>query len=263
MGKKCDLCNGVAKMYCESDQASLCCDCDGKVHGANFLVAKHTRCLLCSSCQSLTPWKATGLRLGPTFTVCDSCVALKNGGGGGVSSDRSLLDNRGQEINSFDSEEDRIREDDGDGAESYDDDEDAEEDEDDEYSDDYEDEDEDEEEDEVDDEEAENQVVPWSAVAQPPPMMTSSSSDGGSVGLVTKRTRENSDLLYSDDEMGSSSAQESNYSRPLKRLSRDEPAFKSTAVVNSIVRLADESSSSPSSSSLIFGISKARRDLSR
>ncbi|KAF2616950.1 hypothetical protein F2Q68_00040437 [Brassica cretica] len=55
-------------MYCESDQASLCWNCDGKVHGANFLVAKHTRCLLCTSCQSLTPWKATGLRLGPTFS---------------------------------------------------------------------------------------------------------------------------------------------------------------------------------------------------
>jgi hypothetical protein len=223
MGKKCDLCNGVARMYCESDQASLCWDCDGKVHGANFLVAKHTRCLLCSACQSLTPWKATGLRLGPTFSVCESCVALKNAGGG--RGNRVLSENRGQEeVNSFESEEDRIREDHGDGddAESYDDDE--EEDEDEEYSDD---EDEDDDED-GDDEEAENQVVPWSAAAQVPPVMSSSSSDGGSGGSVTKRTRarENSDLLCSDDEIGSSSAQGSNYSRPLKR-----SAFKSTVVV--------------------------------
>ncbi|EFH45828.1 hypothetical protein ARALYDRAFT_913814 [Arabidopsis lyrata subsp. lyrata] len=191
MGKKCDLCSGVARMYCESDQASLCWDCDGKVHGANFLVAKHTRCLLCSACQSLTPWKASGLRLGPTFSVCDSCVALKNAGGGG---NRVSSESRGQEeVNSFESEEDRIREDDG------------------------------------GDGEAENQVVPWSAAAQPPPVMSSSSSDCGSGGSVTKRTRtrENSDLLCSDDEIGSSSsAQESNYSRPLKR-----SAFKSTVVV--------------------------------
>lgn len=195
MGKKCDLCSGVARMYCESDQASLCWDCDGKVHGANFLVAKHTRCLLCSACQSLTPWKASGLRLGPTFSVCDSCVALKNAGGGG---NRVSSESRGQEeVNSFESEEDRIREDDGgDGAESYDDDE--EDDEDEEYSDDEDDDDDDDVVD--DDEEAENQVVPWSAAAQPPPVMSSSSSDCGSGGSVTKRTRtrENSDLLCSD-----------------------------------------------------------------
>ncbi|KAF8051261.1 hypothetical protein N665_1756s0002 [Sinapis alba] len=214
MGKKCDLCDGVARMYCESDQASLCCHCDGKVHGANFLVAKHTRCLLCSACQSPTPWKATGLRLGPTFSVCDSCVALKTTGRDGVSStERILTESPGQEINGFDN-------DDVDGAESYDDDED--EDEDEEYSD----------EDENEDEEAENQVVPWAAAAKPLPVMSSSSS---SDGLVAKRKRD-----CSDEEIGCSSAQESNYSPPLKRPSRDEPAFESTAA-----------------------ISKTRRDLSR
>uniref|UniRef100_A0A1J3FUX0 B-box zinc finger protein 32 n=3 Tax=Noccaea caerulescens TaxID=107243 RepID=A0A1J3FUX0_NOCCA len=260
MGKKCDLCDGVARMYCESDQASLCWNCDGKVHGANFLVAKHTRCLLCSACQSLTPWKASGLRLGPTFSVCDSCVALKNAGGGGASTNRMLSENPGQEINGFDQEEDQLREDDG--AESYDDDED--EDEDEEYSNEDED-DEDEDEDEVDDEEAENQVVPWSAAAQLPPMMSESSSNGGGGDLVAKRTRDFSD----EDEIGCSSAQESNYSRPLKRPSRDVPAFKSTAVINSIVGLAEERTlngvvdSPPSSSSRFFAIAKTRIDLNR
>lgn len=76
--KKCELCDGVARMFCESDQASLCWDCDGKVHGANFLVAKHTRCLLCSVCQSPTPWEASGLRFGPTVSICESCLARKN-----------------------------------------------------------------------------------------------------------------------------------------------------------------------------------------
>ncbi|ESQ54544.1 hypothetical protein EUTSA_v10026046mg [Eutrema salsugineum] len=256
MGKKCDLCDGVARMYCESDQASLCWDCDGKVHGANFLVAKHTRCLLCSACQSPTPWKASGLRLGPTFSVCDSCVALKtaaagDGGGGGVSTDRILMENRGQEISGFDHEEDRLREYDGDGAESYDDDED--EDEDEEYSD----EDEDEDEDDVDDEEAENQVVPLAAAAQPPPAMSSSSSSGD---LAAKRTRD----CY-DDEIGYHSAQESDYSRPLKRPSRDELAFKSTAITRLEGGITSNAAvdSSPSSSSLIFAIAKMRRDLNR
>ena len=182
MGKKCDLCEGVARMYCESDQASLCWNCDAKVHGANFLVAKHTRCLLCSACQSPTPWKATGLRLGPTFSVCDSCVALKSaaGGGAGVGTDQS------QEVN--ESQLRRRDDDDGDSAESYDDGED--EDEDEEYS------DEDEEEDDADDEEAENQVVPWSAAAaaQLPPVMSSSSSNGGGGDLAAKRTRDYSDV---------------------------------------------------------------------
>ncbi|MQM19429.1 hypothetical protein Taro_052433 [Colocasia esculenta] len=55
-------------MYCESDQASLCWECDGKVHGANFLVARHMRSLLCRSCQAPTPWRASGSRLAPTLS---------------------------------------------------------------------------------------------------------------------------------------------------------------------------------------------------
>ncbi|KAJ4850629.1 hypothetical protein Tsubulata_020094 [Turnera subulata] len=72
--KKCELCMLPARTYCESDQASLCWDCDAKVHGANFLVARHSRCLLCHTCQSLTPWTASGSKLGHTVSVCDSCI---------------------------------------------------------------------------------------------------------------------------------------------------------------------------------------------
>ena len=75
--KSCELCKLVATTYCESDQASLCWDCDAKVHGANFLVARHVRCLLCHACQSLTPWRASGSKLGHTVSVCERCV---NGG---------------------------------------------------------------------------------------------------------------------------------------------------------------------------------------
>ncbi|XVF66931.1 hypothetical protein PTKIN_Ptkin10aG0079700 [Pterospermum kingtungense] len=75
--KSCELCKLAARTYCESDQASLCWDCDAKVHGANFLVERHVRCLLCHTCQSLTPWRAAGAKLGQTVSVCDSCV---NGG---------------------------------------------------------------------------------------------------------------------------------------------------------------------------------------
>ncbi|CAH8387520.1 unnamed protein product [Eruca vesicaria subsp. sativa] len=78
---KCELCDCVARMFCEPDQASLCWDCDAQVHGANFLVAKHARCLLCSTCQSPTPWKASGLPLCPTISICESCLARKNSNG--------------------------------------------------------------------------------------------------------------------------------------------------------------------------------------
>ncbi|ONK74667.1 uncharacterized protein A4U43_C03F8890 [Asparagus officinalis] len=72
--KACELCAGAARMYCESDEASLCFDCDAKVHGANFLVARHSRVLLCRNCQDPTPWKAAGAKLIQAVSVCDRCV---------------------------------------------------------------------------------------------------------------------------------------------------------------------------------------------
>lgn len=74
MTKKCELCNSPAQIYCSSDTASLCYTCDQTVHSANFLVAKHSRTLLCHKCQSQTPWTASGLHLGRTVTVCVNCV---------------------------------------------------------------------------------------------------------------------------------------------------------------------------------------------
>ncbi|KAK7312754.1 hypothetical protein VNO77_36855 [Canavalia gladiata] len=77
--KKCELCKVPARIFCESDQASLCWDCDDKVHGANFLVARHSRTLLCHSCLSPTPWKASGAKLGNAVSVCERCAAGNNG----------------------------------------------------------------------------------------------------------------------------------------------------------------------------------------
>ncbi|KAL2341976.1 hypothetical protein Fmac_009916 [Flemingia macrophylla] len=71
--KKCELCNNPAKLFCESDQASLCWECDAKVHSANFLVTKHPRFLLCHVCQSLTAWHGTGPKFVPTISVCNTC----------------------------------------------------------------------------------------------------------------------------------------------------------------------------------------------
>ncbi|KAI4299260.1 hypothetical protein L6164_032737 [Bauhinia variegata] len=76
--KKCELCSSPAKLFCESDQACLCWECDARVHGANFLVTKHSRTLLCHVCQSLTPWHGSGPRFVPTVSVCNHCIANKN-----------------------------------------------------------------------------------------------------------------------------------------------------------------------------------------
>ncbi|KAL3613739.1 hypothetical protein CASFOL_041813 [Castilleja foliolosa] len=84
--KGCELCSSPARMYCHSDQASLCWDCDQKVHAANFLVAKHSRTLLCHLCHSPTPWTASGLNLSHTISVCHGCEA--NRGGSATSSRR-------------------------------------------------------------------------------------------------------------------------------------------------------------------------------
>ncbi|KAL9296110.1 hypothetical protein ACSQ67_022006 [Phaseolus vulgaris] len=75
MEESCAMCEKRAVMLCESDQAKLCWECDDKVHGANFLVAKHSRVLLCRSCYSPTPWRASGTKLTPTVSFCQPCVA--------------------------------------------------------------------------------------------------------------------------------------------------------------------------------------------
>ncbi|CAL0303931.1 unnamed protein product [Lupinus luteus] len=93
MNKLCELCKVPARIFCESDQATLCWDCDAHVHAANFLVTRHSRTLLCHTCYSLTPWNASGARLGNTVSFCRNCSAEeqisdtggRNGGGMDVS----------------------------------------------------------------------------------------------------------------------------------------------------------------------------------
>ncbi|CAO2823751.1 unnamed protein product [Amaranthus hypochondriacus] len=72
--RKCELCSNLATIYCDSDEAILCYECDSKVHGANFLVAKHLRTLLCHVCQSPTLCSGSGPKFGPTFSVCPTCT---------------------------------------------------------------------------------------------------------------------------------------------------------------------------------------------
>ncbi|KAM1112643.1 hypothetical protein EV1_045122 [Malus domestica] len=177
--KNCELCRLPARIFCESDQAILCWDCDAKVHGANFLVSRHSRSLLCHGCQSPTPWKASGEKLGHTFSVCESCVLPD---GGRDDDDES----QGGNDEEFDSDNDEIDDDDDD--------------------------DDDDDEDVDFDEDGDNQVVPLSSTATPPPPTSSASSseqsatafnngDGGdsktATAVTLKRFRETASDLRS------------------------------------------------------------------
>lgn len=177
-------------MHCESDQASLCWSCDEKVHGANFLVAKHARTLLCHACQAPTPWTAAGPKLGPTVSVCESCRRISEekmeaGCRGGARGDTG-----GDGCSQCGGDEEAEDCGDNDVNEMLDDDAYGEEDE-------YEEEEEveDEEEEDEEEEDGENQVVPWSCDS-PPPAASSSTEDESTsrsiavagVGLFAKTT---------------------------------------------------------------------------
>ncbi|MBA0660915.1 hypothetical protein Goklo_012855 [Gossypium klotzschianum] len=267
--KKCELCGRLARMHCESDQANLCWDCDFKVHGANFLVAKHNRTLLCHVCQSPTPWLASGRNLGSAVSVCDSCVV--NGNNKCESSERE-------------SGEEEEGDYDNDAMEET------------------------EEEEEAEIEDAENQVVPWSGESSPVSMskpisslksLSSNEGDGGGGGNGNgdgdgdggsrlKRMRE-SLSSWSDDETGCSSSQvssrgssngEASSSMESSRLLKQpkiaeinqsarnqdhgETKSRSTAIISYLKRLQKHTiTNDDDASATITGICRLSRDQSR
>ncbi|KAL1537768.1 zinc finger protein CONSTANS-LIKE 4-like [Salvia divinorum] len=175
---RCELCSNPARMFCDSDQASLCWDCDEKVHAANFLVAKHSRTLLCHVCHSPTPWKAAGPKLGLTVSVCHAC-SRRSQSTGDRSRSSGESDSDGEDREYSTTESDDSSED----------------------GDDYEDEDE---EGDVD----ENQVVPWSASASDsPPAVSTSGGEGEeeNVSLSSSKRARDDPFPSSEDEDGCSS----------------------------------------------------------
>ncbi|KAJ1429219.1 B-box-type zinc finger [Sesbania bispinosa] len=71
--KACELCNQQAFLYCPSDAAYLCWNCDATVHGANFLVARHIRHRLCSKCNCFTGIHISGATICCLPSTCRSC----------------------------------------------------------------------------------------------------------------------------------------------------------------------------------------------
>ncbi|KAJ7555469.1 hypothetical protein O6H91_05G039700 [Diphasiastrum complanatum] len=89
MERKCELCPARAALYCAADEAYVCWECDSNVHGANFLVARHYRSVLCRQCSSPTVWRASGARFHPTTCLCTPCQSGNPGscGSGKISDD--------------------------------------------------------------------------------------------------------------------------------------------------------------------------------
>ncbi|KAG8386995.1 hypothetical protein BUALT_Bualt03G0206500 [Buddleja alternifolia] len=67
----CESCGVVrAMVYCKSDSARLCLQCDGSVHSANALSCRHLRSLICDRCSS----QAALVRcLDDNLSLCSAC----------------------------------------------------------------------------------------------------------------------------------------------------------------------------------------------
>lgn len=80
----CDFCGVVrALVYCKSDMAKLCLQCDGCVHSANALSKRHPRSLLCDKCNAQP---AIAWCMDDKMSLCQACDWNNGNGGGGCSS---------------------------------------------------------------------------------------------------------------------------------------------------------------------------------
>lgn len=91
MNRGCELCHGAAAVYCAADEAHICWTCDAKVHSANFLVARHTRVVLCGSCGIPTSWRVSGVEFTPLAGFCAECAQQESQG---ECNDGSVVDTR-------------------------------------------------------------------------------------------------------------------------------------------------------------------------
>ncbi|XP_059318133.1 zinc finger protein CONSTANS-LIKE 12-like isoform X1 [Lycium ferocissimum] len=77
MDPLCELCGVVrAVVYCKSDSARLCLQCDGYVHSANSLSRRHLRSLICDKCTSQP---AVVRCMDEAMCLCEGCDWNENG----------------------------------------------------------------------------------------------------------------------------------------------------------------------------------------
>ncbi|XP_044501462.1 putative zinc finger protein CONSTANS-LIKE 11 isoform X2 [Mangifera indica] len=73
----CEFCGVVrAVVYCKSDSARLCLQCDGCVHSANLLSRRHPRSLLCDKCNCQP---AVARCMDEKLSICQACDWNGNG----------------------------------------------------------------------------------------------------------------------------------------------------------------------------------------
>ncbi|XP_016488408.1 putative zinc finger protein CONSTANS-LIKE 11 isoform X1 [Nicotiana tabacum] len=77
MDPVCELCGVVRGLvYCKSDSARLCLQCDENVHSANCLSRRHSRSLICDKCSSQP---AVVRCMDEEMCLCESCDWNENG----------------------------------------------------------------------------------------------------------------------------------------------------------------------------------------
>ncbi len=70
---RCALCGEPAALHCERDDAFLCWPCDTSVHSHNSIVVRHTRSVLCSTCNAPTRFRTSGGSPSPFACLCTEC----------------------------------------------------------------------------------------------------------------------------------------------------------------------------------------------
>lgn len=88
--RNCELCNEEASLYCGSDSAFLCWNCDARVHEANFLVGRHIREVLCCNCKCFAGSQISGSVAPPATSTCRSCSPENPSDGGDSLSSSSM-----------------------------------------------------------------------------------------------------------------------------------------------------------------------------
>lgn len=84
----CEFCWVVrAAVYCKSDSARLCLNCDNCVHSANHLSRRHNRSLICDKCNSQPANVRCVLH---KMSLCQNCDCNGNGCSGLVHSRQTL-----------------------------------------------------------------------------------------------------------------------------------------------------------------------------
>jgi hypothetical protein len=96
---RCALCGEPAALHCERDDAFLCWPCDTSVHSHNSIVVRHTRSVLCSTCNAPTRFRTSGGSPSPFTCLCAECSpAVCDGAAAANNVCRHLINNNYNDV---------------------------------------------------------------------------------------------------------------------------------------------------------------------